>query len=113
MQQDIPLFHCPEDRAHLVQERHTHGRRNLLFQLFPLRIRQLDQVLQVVIPSPQYQIVRGNTKGTAYKRQKIFRHIAIVHKPTQGTNLTLFHFLANVFHDIPSFLVIQVNISIS
>lgn len=61
---------------------------------------------------PQYQIVCGNTKGIAYKRQEIIGHIAVVHKPAQGADLALFHFLANVFHDIPAFLVIQVNIGI-
>ena len=80
MQQDIPFFHRPEDRAHLVQKRHTHGRRDLLLQFFSSWIRQFDQILQIVIPSSQYQIVCGNTKSIAYKRQEIIRHIAVIHK---------------------------------
>ena len=68
MQQDIPLFHRPEDRPHLVKEWYTHGRRNRLLQFFSFRIRQFGQVLQIVIPSSLHQIVRGNAKGTAYKR---------------------------------------------
>ena len=106
MQQDIPLLHRPEDGTRLVEEGHTHRRRDLLLQLFSFRIRQLGQILQVIIPPAQYQIVCGDAKSIAYKRQEIIGHIAVIHKTAQGADLALLYFLADILDDIPAFLVI-------
>ena len=112
MQQYVPFLHRPEDRTHLVQERYAHRRRDLLFQLLPLRVRQLDQVLQVVVASTQNQVIHRNAESIADKRQKIVRHTAVVHKAAQGSYLAFLHLLPDVLHDIAAFLVIQVNIRI-
>ena len=112
MQQNIFFLHRPEYRTFLIQIRHTHRCRDLLFQLFPFRIGQFGKVLQIQVTPANHQVVACNTESIAYKRKEIFRHRPIVHKTTQRPDLPFLYLLTDAFHDIP-FLILQINIGIA
>ena len=100
MQEQVLPGNTPVHEMRTFQSFQPHGSRFPERLYFRVRIRQVRQILQVQVPVSRHQFLRTHLKRLHQKRQKVSRHVPVVHKTGNGTDFPFLDLLLQLLHHV-------------